>query len=127
MAPHPRKRFCLGRQTEIQTFTTSCQKFIVIQTSFWIRDAFTYLNNPILSLGQECTATIVSSNTTKWCVFPFIYSGKTYEECTVDDSENSKPWCAYEVDEQRNVVRGKWADCNPECLEGGIRSKISNT
>ena len=84
------------------------------------------MNKPILSLGQECTATIVSSNTTKWCVFPFIYSGKTYEECTVDDSENSKPWCAYEVDDQRNVVRGKWADCNPECLEGGIRSKLSN-
>ena len=64
---------------------------------------------------QKCHATIASSDTTKWCVFPFIYNGKTYEKCTIDDSENSKPWCSYEVDDQGAAVPGKWADCNPGC------------
>ncbi|XP_066977680.1 uncharacterized protein [Macrobrachium rosenbergii] len=37
------------------------------------------------------------------CVFPFVYKGKTYTNCTQKDSIVS--WCAYEVDSFRHPTR----------------------
>jgi len=48
------------------------------------------------------------------CIFPFKYKGKQYDSCTTDHSQNGKPWCAYEVDKDNNVIDRKWGDCEGE-------------
>jgi alkaline phosphatase D len=43
------------------------------------------------------------------CIFPFIYGGQTYTECTWDD--NDWEWCAYQVDSHGELVQDKWGYC----------------
>jgi len=51
-----------------------------------------------------------------FCLFPFIYKGKTYNKCTTDDSAMPRAWCATKVDENRNMVAGNWNTCvDPSC------------
>ena len=45
-----------------------------------------------------------------YCVFPFTYKEKTYQECTQVDSENSKGWCATSVNEN-GEYNHNWAGC----------------
>ena len=55
----------------------------------------------------------------KPCVFPFIYQStqtgltQTYYACTKQD--DSKNWCATEVDSNGVRVYGKWGYCSPNC------------
>ena len=51
----------------------------------------------------------------KPCVFPFEYSGRTYDKCTSRDSDNGQPWCATEVDATGYVVDNAWGDCLDGC------------
>jgi len=53
----------------------------------------------------------------KPCVFPFIYRGKTYHECTKDGSDDdvNEFWCSTEVDEEGVTVANTWAACNEHC------------
>ena len=58
----------------------------------------------------------------KKCIFPFNYNGATYSACTSVDGAH--PWCAYEVDSDRNLVgegkikgEAKWENCDAACLE----------
>jgi len=52
----------------------------------------------------------------KQCIFPFVYKGKTYTECTTVESANKKAWCATKVNPDTNVViRNQWGDCNEYC------------
>ena len=44
------------------------------------------------------------------CVFPFIYKGQTYNECTKEESINR--WCATGVMENGEVITNHWEDCN---------------
>lgn len=48
------------------------------------------------------------------CVFPFIYEGKTYNECAHDEDGF---WCSTLVDEFRGHVTdgGNWGTCGAEC------------
>ena len=55
-----------------------------------------------------------------------FFRGKTYKSCTTDDSENKQPWCAYEVNRNGEVVRGKWADCEPGFACSGSKFSIKN-
>ena len=43
------------------------------------------------------------------CIFPFIYGGQTYTDCTWDD--NDWEWCAFEVDADGVMVQDKWGYC----------------
>ena len=52
------------------------------------------------------------------CIFPFHYQGNTYFECTSDDHD--KPWCAYEVDNDGNLVDDEWENCYNSCDLGII-------
>jgi len=61
----------------------------------------------------------------KKCVFPFTYSGQTYNQCTTDTSENGAPWCAVEVDEDGEVIPNAWDDCHSGCPGMGEISEIS--
>jgi len=49
------------------------------------------------------------------CVFPFKYKGVEYTKCTTEDSENSAPWCAVDVQEDGEATYGAWEDCDPSC------------
>ena len=55
-------------------------------------------------------------------MFPFKYKGTAYEKCTTTDSDNKKPWCAYDIQPGTEVPQdGKhWGDCNPDCPGGGL-------
>jgi len=61
---------------------------------------------------RSCECKTVKDNT---CVFPFKYKGKTYNQCTKDESVNGMPWCATRVDRSGNVLNGKWEDCEEGC------------
>jgi len=58
-----------------------------------------------------------SSSTTVPCVFPFIYSGKTYNSCTTEGHPEQKPWCSTKVDSQGKHVLGggHWGLCGKGC------------
>ena len=51
----------------------------------------------------------------KKCIFPFNYEGTTYSACTSVGSDH--PWCAYEVDSDRNLVGDEWENCDAACVE----------
>ena len=68
----------------------------------------------------------------KNCIFPFKYKGETHNKCTTAGSDNSAAWCATEVrngenmvehdndmfeqvDEDGEVVRNTWEDCDDGC------------
>ena len=80
-----------------------------------------------LSCFVECR-TVQSKN----CVFPFKYKGETYNKCTDAGSDNGATWCATEVrdgydsvehdndvfeqvDDDGEVVRNTWQDCQDGC------------
>lgn len=54
------------------------------------------------------------------CVFPFKYKNETHNKCTTADSDNNKPWCAYDIQPNTEVPQdGKhWGDCNYDCPGG---------
>ena len=52
------------------------------------------------------------------CVFPFIYNGVKYNECTFVDWH--QPWCSVEVNDNQNHIDGKWGNCKKTCNKGKI-------
>ena len=50
------------------------------------------------------------------CVFPFMYKGVTYNECT--SVEWDQPWCAVVVDNNQIHIKGKWGNCKKTCNTG---------
>lgn len=60
------------------------------------------------------------------CQFPFIYKGKQFDKCTNFDTSNGAAWCAYEVQDDRNAVPGKWEDCDTSvCVSEDICQVVS--
>ena len=52
------------------------------------------------------------------CVFPFVYNGTTYENCTtnaLDDKPNPNAWCATETDGDDMMV--KFGECDLDSCE----------
>ena len=49
----------------------------------------------------------------KSCVFPFMYGGILYNECT--KVENAKLWCSTKTDFGNNHQTGNWGHCAPDC------------
>ena len=47
------------------------------------------------------------------CVFPFIYSNKTFTSCTMEGSDS--PWCATQVDPNMEYVEDKYGLCSEDC------------
>jgi len=59
------------------------------------------------------------------CIFPFKYRGKTYRQCTLDNSSNRRAWCAYRVGRDGiTAVNGEWEDCDTSTCS--IRPPIPN-
>eukprot|EP00095_Tigriopus_kingsejongensis_P002458 maker-scaffold1402_size43054-snap-gene-0.8 protein:Tk02458 transcript:maker-scaffold1402_size43054-snap-gene-0.8-mRNA-1 annotation:"hemolymph proteinase 5" len=61
--------------------------------------------------GQYCT-TISGPRANRLCVFPFIYDGTNFNECTNRDDPDSKPWCSTLVDALGNHIPGNWGHCS---------------
>ena len=68
------------------------------------------------SISDTCT---VVDGPTKGdaCVFPFIWSGNTYNECALDASLGPEYyWCSTKVDAIGTHVAGNWGKCDrPSC------------
>ena len=51
------------------------------------------------------------------CVFPFKWSGKTYNSCPVDPDDSNETWCSTKTDSEGNHITGQglWGQCGPKC------------
>ena len=63
---------------------------------------------------SEVCRTIGGSRPNQRCVFPFIYDGKSYDECTTIDN-NGIPWCSTNVMCAGDFVEGEWGNCGSDC------------
>jgi len=81
-------------------------QFSVADGRFWSNQAC----NVVKSVAPVCLST--SSNP---CIFPFTYKGETFSSCTSTGSENGAAWCAVEVDQEGEVVKNAWEDCQENC------------
>ena len=53
----------------------------------------------------------------KPCVFPFVYSGVTYNGCTTKDN-NGQEWCATSIQPGGTFVSDQWKNCcNCPCVK----------
>ena len=71
----------------------------------------------ILIKCNKCITTQESlgDNKGQSCIFPFVVSGKTYNECTKEESINL--WCATSVMENGEVITDHWEDCKDSCFD----------
>ena len=49
---------------------------------------------------EGCATEQLPGGQSKQCIFPFVYKGKTYTECTTVESANKKAWCATKVEKK---------------------------
>ena len=97
-----------------------------------------FLNHNFGNCGQDCPSsnatTSITITTSKpspsgcktqngaACVFPFIYKGVEYSECTnVGNIVGSTPWCSTVTDEDENYIDlpinfVTWGYCQQDCL-----------
>jgi len=63
------------------------------------------------------------------CVIPFIYKGKKYNGCTLQDDHQGKPWCSVRVDGDGKHIGGQglWGHCNSKCKTDANGVDIENT
>ena len=52
------------------------------------------------------------------CVFPFIYKGTKYFDCTYIDSPY--PWCSTHVNDDNQFVETHWGICDWRCIRGDL-------
>ena len=68
----------------------------------------------------------VKTEDNKWCVFPFTYKGKVYNDCTIT---TTKSWCATTRDYPSNS--GEWGYCSckydQELLQAQLSPKIAQS
>jgi len=52
------------------------------------------------------------------CVFPFIYQGREYSDCTNATDSTGQLWCATKVDENQFYITksNQWGYCSEECF-----------
>ena len=67
----------------------------------------------------------VTSNGDK-CVFPFIYKGKKYEKCTLDDG-GDREWCSTQTDSSGNHISGKFGRCIMEVCTSKKHCKMNTS
>eukprot|EP00091_Calanus_sinicus_P004223 TRINITY_DN14456_c0_g1_i1.p1 TRINITY_DN14456_c0_g1~~TRINITY_DN14456_c0_g1_i1.p1 ORF type:complete len:202 (-),score=19.28 TRINITY_DN14456_c0_g1_i1:55-660(-) len=93
---------CRGRVRVGYACSASCD----YSTGQWKRGGCSPSADPVLPPCLTVKA--------KECVLPFTYKGELVETCTVQNSANKKPWCATAVNEDREVLDGRWEDCSPD-------------
>ncbi|CAB4054633.1 unnamed protein product [Lepeophtheirus salmonis] len=69
-----------------------------------------------LACLKTCTSCKTIGFDSKFCVFPFIYEGETFNKCTSKDANEGSVWCgATSVNETGHVIEGQWGDCKEGC------------
>ena len=77
-----------------------------------------------LTALSKCKTTPDGPQVEAPCVFPFIYKGKEYNECTFQKGD-VKAWCSTKVDGNGKHVGGQrqWGYCEKECpVQGRVIS-----
>jgi len=110
-------------QTALKDMRPDCLEGYECECKYSYEDDSYYGECSELSYQSPRSGEITESG--NYCAIPFSYNGEQYWSCTTTDSENNKPWCATEVDETGEVVRGRWEDCevtgNPGPLQKGCQ------
>ena len=76
--------------------------------------------DPLIGLAYICEAKIIPTILSgEICHFPFVYNNKIFDSCTFEPVPNFNPdgelpWCALQVDENKNVKDNQWALCKDE-------------
>jgi len=72
-----------------------------------------------LSVREQCFVSTVGtpSKPSRRCVFPFIFQGKLYQRCTLDESTNGAQWCATSLAGDGTVIQGEWGDCDLDNIQ----------
>jgi len=76
------------------------------------------------TIEEKCMANANEYSTfseSKQCVFPFIYKGTTYHECT--DFEWYDFWCATKTRKNGNYIEGEWGNCDSKTCKGAPNSE----
>ena len=71
------------------------------------------LTNSFIKLFKVGCTTISGPKPNVACVFPFIYKGNTYDQCTSVD--HTQRWCATKVNNDGTYVGDDWGDCGSDC------------
>ena len=79
--------------------------------------------NILLTILPESCKTLGTDS--EPCVFPFIYEGVRYNQCTSQDAAEGAVWCATQVSTNGTVIEGRWGDCTDGCP--GARKNTSST
>ena len=77
--------------------------------------------SPTIIEEDECL-TVRGPRLGEKCQFPFIFGGKTYNECTNDIDVDGQFWCSVRVDSERRHISGQWGYCDPSCLDNPVTS-----
>ncbi len=73
-----------------------------------------FFNVTFVVLSLTCAKTKVDGTEVKKpCVFPFTFNNVTYNECTKNHDEFSKPWCSTKVGPSGEHLQnnGHWGHC----------------
>lgn len=79
------------------------------------------------SIGDDVMAFFCKTKPSP-CVFPFIWEGREYRECTTD-GESPFPWCALAVGEDGSLVERRWGKCDMSTCDpvSATSSEVENT
>ena len=72
-------------------------------------------------LGTNCFP-ISGPETGKPCIFPFLYKGVIYDECT--NMDHDQKWCSTKVYSAGTHVDGKYGHCGNDCKSGKFEKCI---
>ena len=85
-------------QSKMSQLVSECYSVIVLQFVYYM---------PFYTLA------CMTNDDNSLCVFPFTYSGTTYNECT--SADEPEPWCATETSDAGNFISGEFGFCNEHC------------
>ena len=66
---------------------------------------------------EDTCKTVGGPSANQPCIFPFKWSGKTYNSCPVDPDDSNETWCSTKTDSDGNHITGQglWGQCGPKC------------
>ena len=76
-------------------------------------------------ISETCSVVETRNGEFKPCIFPFKYSGQTFDSCTTIRDPDKKPWCSTKVDADGNHVTagGYWGHCGQDCDDENFDSQ----
>jgi len=68
--------------------------------------------------SEVCSTNEEGPSKNEPCIFPFIFSGQTYDSCTQEFDDQLKFWCSTKVtaDNYHIIKEGNWGYCGSNCV-----------